>query len=111
MVFENVTLFEVHVDGTELDAFFGGGEDVEGDAVLAETDGTGVDDATEVAEGKPGASRKRRYVAVLGLAVVGGVAARRLRRRRAGRAVGVDVEAAESDGTGGAVAPGEAVEQ
>lgn len=110
MVFENVTLFEVHVDGTELGGFLGGAEDAEDDAVLAETDGTAVDEA-DVAARKPGAGRKRRYVAVLGLAVAGSVAARRLRRRRAGRPVGVDVEAAESDGTGGAVAPEESVEQ
>jgi len=97
MVFENVTLLEVHVDGTELDAVFGGSDDatVEDDRQTDGADAVGVEDAAD--DETPGAGRKRRYVAVLGLAVAGSVVARRLRRRRAGPGVGVDVDSPAND--------------
>lgn len=96
MVFENVTLFEVHVDGGEFRSVFGDTEDDSVDADAVSEEMGGQDDAG-VVESKPGAGRKRRYVAVLGLAAVGSVVARRYRRRRAKAAVDVTVDAPESD--------------
>ncbi len=104
MAFENLTLFEVHVDGTEFGSLFGGADETE-----VEGDSTGIDVETAAEDEKrPGAGRKRRFVAVLGIALAGSVVARRLRRRRARDTVAVDVtETASRDATG----RGEPVEQ
>ncbi|MFD1586564.1 hypothetical protein ACFR9U_06190 [Halorientalis brevis] len=79
MAFENLTLFEVHVDGTEFGSLFSRADETGGQA-----DSTEVDVETAAADDeRPGAGRKRRFVTVLGIAVVGSVVARRFGRRRA----------------------------
>jgi len=83
MAFDNVTFFEVHLDGANIGPSFGDDADA---AMEAELDAETVDE--EMAAEESGRGRGRA-VAVLALLAVAGAAA--LRRRR-GRAVEVDEE-------------------
>lgn len=118
MAFENVTLFEVSVDGTDFGALFGGDDEalvdetvevVTDDESTVEMDAVDESGSDEL-DAKPGAGRKRRYVAVLGLAVVGGTLVRRFRRRRSADAA-VDVDEPEGVAVEEAVAHENPVEQ
>jgi len=100
MAFENVTLFEVYVDGTEFGAFFGGDDEAVDEVVEMGVDDESVEmDAVAESEmdARPGTGRKGRYVALFGLAVVGSMLVRRVRRRRAaGEPIDVDVDGTDA---------------
>lgn len=94
MAFENVTLFEVHVDGESFGAFFGEPSSEVEESETYEEASDEVEssiEADDVDAETPRKGRKGRYLAVLGLVAAGSVALRARRRRAAGN-VAVDVE-------------------
>jgi hypothetical protein len=87
MAFDNVTFFEVHLDGAKISPSFGDDADAE---TGAEMDVEAMDEETAAETGAEESGRGRgRAVAVLALLAVAGVAAF---RRCRGRAIEVDEE-------------------